>query len=87
MSKYLPRRVLIAEAEAQIERRRHGLKTGFYVKFPDPEHGPAIVKAADAEKLKQTDGYKNWLKAQEKLKNKVAEAAATPETKNVQVSE
>lgn len=53
MSKYIPARFVNQEIFMQHKRREHGLKTGAYVKYPDAEKGPYIVKAALAAKLRE----------------------------------
>jgi hypothetical protein len=45
MSKYMPPEVVQREHNAQQVRRAKGLKTGFYVRFPDPEKGPFTLTA------------------------------------------
>lgn len=44
MSKYIPWAAVAREYNQQLLRIQHGLKTGFYVKYPDPDKGPHIIK-------------------------------------------
>lgn len=49
MSKYIPRTAVERETMQQIRRRAHGLKTGDYVRFPDSEKGPFVLKKSRVE--------------------------------------
>ena len=55
MSQYMPRRIVEREQLAQLKRRTEGLKSGFYVKYPDKEKGPYIIRAALAAQLATID--------------------------------
>lgn len=46
MSRYLPPKVVELESYMQVVRRRNGLKDGSYVRYPDAEKGPYIIKAS-----------------------------------------
>jgi len=39
----------------QLKRRQKGLENGTYVRFPDPEAGPFILKKSVLEKAEQQD--------------------------------
>lgn len=51
MSKYIPYASVVRETFNQAARKRHGLKTGEYVLYPDPAKGPYVVKATEAKRL------------------------------------
>lgn len=53
MSKYIPQAAVQREYLAQLQRRAHGLKTGFYIRYPDPESGPFVIKASTPEHVKE----------------------------------
>ena len=55
MSKYIPYTAQVREYEQQQLRRANGLKTGEYVKYPDPEKGPYIILAKKAELIRQLE--------------------------------
>jgi hypothetical protein len=46
MSRYMPARIVNRELNMQDLRRAKGLESGFYVKYPDAEKGPYILKAS-----------------------------------------
>lgn len=52
MSKYIPANFVNQEIFMQHKRREYGLQTGEYVKYPDAEKGPYIIKASLAERLR-----------------------------------
>lgn len=51
MSKYIPHASVTREFYQQIKRKLHGLKTGEYVKYPDAEKGPFVLRADKALEL------------------------------------
>lgn len=84
MSKYFPHKVLVKEHEQQLKRKNHGLKTGFYMLFPDPKLGPMVVQPHKAAQLMMTQAYKDWYARQLEIDKKAAElAAAKQEKQNV----
>lgn len=53
MSKYLPYKALQRESNQQAKRLANGLKTGFYVRYPDPVKGPHVVRASKLPELNE----------------------------------
>lgn len=51
MSKYIPWPAVQRELNQQLVRIQHGLKTGFYVRYPDPDKGPHIIRKARLDAL------------------------------------
>jgi len=51
MSKYIPHKAVEREFVQHLKRVQHGLKTGFYVKYPDVEKGPHIIKAKELARI------------------------------------
>lgn len=54
MSQFLPRNAVIHELNMQQTRKKHGLKTGEYIKYPNAEAEDHFV--VKATKLYATDG-------------------------------
>ena len=54
MSRYMPYSVVLREYMAQQVRREYGLKSGFYVKYPDREKGPYVIKASQEAHIMAT---------------------------------
>ncbi len=75
MSKYLPRKVVEMEAFMQIVRRRNGLKDGSYVRYPDAEKGPYIIKASHLTSEKHAPALA-FIKAQGEQQLAALESAA-----------
>lgn len=73
MSKYIPHAAVTRETNMQIVRRQRGLKTGAYVKFPDPDEGPLVVLASFAERLKKLPEYAAYLEAKAREEKKKEE--------------
>jgi hypothetical protein len=59
MGRYLPYKALLRESNQQAKRLAHGLKTGFYVKYPDPEKGPHVVRASKLPELNKEPKNEN----------------------------
>lgn len=55
MSRYIPRRAVEAEQFMQVVRRQNGLKDGSYVRYPDAEKGPYIIKANKLEQSQHAE--------------------------------
>jgi len=60
MSKFIPPSAVMREAVAHIKRKVSGLKSGHYVKFPDPEKGPHIVLAKKLTEPAYVEAAKIW---------------------------
>jgi hypothetical protein len=49
MSRYIPRTAIERESTMQVLRRANGLKTGDYVRYPDADKGPYVIKKSKLE--------------------------------------
>lgn len=58
MSMYIPWSAVERELQQQLKRRLHGLKTGFYVRFPDADKGPLVFKKSIMDAMSDEDKAK-----------------------------
>lgn len=66
LSAYIPAGACQRELDMQVKRRVFGLKTGHYVKWPDPTNGPQIILARKAAEPKYVEAAKIYMEQKAK---------------------